>query len=191
MERNPRAISLRQSFLAIAVIAIIVSTLLLVFSSLSSRRQESIHQQYQSETDSYIAGNLPGLKELFMKVFPNEADTCLVQPPDINSCAALANDRRSQIDRLIGTNLRDFSSTMFVKLNSRQELLVMRLSGDVRPLSVVSPEQETSIRRLLEGKLSSIPWDYYSTELSTKEIYIPFRGENGRIFGVIVRGIIE
>ncbi|KKT74028.1 MAG: hypothetical protein UW86_C0001G0006 [Microgenomates group bacterium GW2011_GWA1_Microgenomates_45_10] len=191
MEENPKELSFKTSIFVIGFLIIIVVVLVGGLSFLNDRRQSLVKEQYQVETSTYTVNNRRGLTELFVNVFPDVEDQCYVSTPEFNSCAAKASERKAKIQTLIKDDLKDFSSTMFVKMVSRQELLVMRLSGDVRPINIYPPEKEALVKRLLRGEVPTIPWDFYSGELSTKEIFVPIKDAKGEILGAIVRRVYQ
>ena len=191
MEENPKELSFKTSIFVIGFLIIIVVVLVGGLSFLNDRRQSLVKEQYQVETSTYTVNNRRGLTELFVNVFPDVEDQCYGSTPEFNSCAAKASERKAKIQTLIKDDLKDFSSTMFVKMVSRQELLVMRLSGDVRPINIYPPEKEALVKRLLRGEVPTIPWDFYSGELSTKEIFVPIKDAKGEILGAIVRRVYQ
>lgn len=146
-----------------------------------------VTKPYVQETDRYIETNRDGLTKLFTEVFPNEPCVTYNYEPSVQC----KKPTQEEIMKRISPNLKDFSSTMFLKRGGSTNLLIMRISGDTENASVYPPEKEQQIIKLLEGHTTEVPWDDYFYQFNGKEIVVPVKDSSGKIIGALVRGIIE
>ena len=96
-----------------------------------------------------------------------------------------------KIDFLISADLKDFSSTFFVKETALGKIEYLRLSKERGDLSIFPPENQTKILELLHGQIQVLPWDKYTYFLNSKEVLIPVKNRQGQIMGALVRGVVE
>lgn len=185
METNSTKLSLRQPLMFLSVFVLIVIILIGLLSIADQRHKQDVYKRYADETNLYINNNKSALIQLFTEVFPN-TDKCNTSFQE-NTCSRADAE---QIARLLPSTLKDWSSTFFIKKTAANQLLYMRLSGEVYQFSS-SPEQRTDIEQLLAGTKDMIPWDQYGYILNTKQIIIPVKDTNNNIIGAIVRGVIE
>lgn len=150
----------------------------------SDQRKQAVYDRYAQETDIYIENNRPGLIELFTRIFPDSRCSNYSEQ-NIKLCPT-----QDEVARTVPDTLKDWSSTEFIK-KSGQSILVMRLSGETSTFYGYSDNREQQLAKLLNGELSSIPWDDYTGSFSHKEVIIPVKDTSGRILGAIVRGVIE
>ena len=183
MRNDPKKLNIGRSLFPFAVFIIILIGLLSLFSHLSKQRRENVARPYIQETNTYIAKNQKGLETIFTELFP----TAPCYDGD-NTCTKL---NQEQITSSISGDLKDFSSTMFLKRGTDQPFMILRLSGYSESLSVYPPEKEQEVIQLLEGHTSEIPWDDYFYQLNGKEIIVPVKDSSGKVIGAIVRGVIE
>ncbi len=67
----------------------------------------------------------------------------------------------------------------------------MGLSGTIQEFYVYHEDKKALVTKLLNGQVSSIPWDNYSSHIRAKEVIIPVKDASGKILGAVVRGVIE
>jgi len=180
MEQNPKNLDLKSPFIITLAIFVSLFIFLGIFAKIDQARKNQVLSQYQEETLMYIAKNREGLETIFTSIFPQES----CRPWTDDQCA---KPEQEDIMKLISNDLLDFSSVMFLKKISSGELIYLRLSGEYGDAGL-SPEDETKILQLLNGNISSVPWDDYFFELRGKEVVVPVSGTQGQILGAIVRG---
>ena len=82
---------------------------------------------------------------------------------------------------------------LFIK-QEKFTILFLRLSGEVYDKNHINNwknNREEKIQSLLDGKVSYIPWDNYTSDLQGKEVIVSVASDSGEIIGAIVRGVIE
>ena len=157
---------------------------LFALSTIDKHRKQAVTLVYASELATYTDQNRANLTTLFTEIFPNE----LCYPSQTNICPKPQTER---IASLLPNNLKDFSSTFFVKKGVGGRILLMYLSGEVAEFHIYDPAQKTKVEQLLDGNLDFLPWDEYFSSFPKKEVIVPFRDQNGRVAGAIIRGVIE
>ncbi|HLL60437.1 MAG TPA: hypothetical protein VK338_01860, partial [Candidatus Nitrosocosmicus sp.] len=130
-------------------------------------RKEKVYNMYSQETQVYMRKNQDELEKIF------------------------TNKNKDSILKLLSSDLKDFSSTAFLKKTTNGRPLLIRLSGEVQEIYIYPHQKETMILKLLNGQQDKIPWDEYIYELQGKEVIIPFKDKNGKVLGAIVRAVIE
>ena len=85
-----------------------------------------------------------------------------------------------------------YVNTFFLfKSGFSDKINIARLSGDSKELYIYPTEKEISVKQLLNGEISQIPWEDYTYELPNKEVIIPVKDNSDKVIGAIIRGVIE
>ncbi len=172
---------------ALVLIVAVIGSLVLLFSSLNYQRGEKIYQAYEAETQGYIQRNRAGLNELFNVIFPYK------EPTLRSSVYFEPNPKYSTTDyiaKLLTQDLKDYSSTAFLKANGGVIYLI-DLAGNITTVSSYPAEKNKDLLSLLTGTVDKIPWDDYLWQFRGKEIIIPVKDDSGQVIGAIARGVIE
>lgn len=172
-------------FIIIVIFIGLIAMLSVFFSNMSRKRQSDVTDLYVKETENYIAKNKKGLISLFNDIFTEEKECKKDGVTEI-----CTNPKVNKIPELLSSDLKDFSSTIFIK-KSQLKLLIMRLSGDISEGSSIIPAKEDDIEKLLRGEKDFLPWDDYTYDLQGKEIVVAVKDESGKTIGAILRGVIE
>jgi hypothetical protein len=181
MTNTPEKLEIKRPLLYLLLFSLVIGVIFLGLTKLSDQRREDVYQKYASETESYIHRNRDGMKRIFTEIFPDKM-LC-----DNYNCVAVDTD---YIPKLISQDLKDWSSTLFLK-ESGGEILALRLSGDYWNIYIHPQEKKDLVLKLLRGEVAQVPWDDYTYEFSQKEIIIPVKDESGKVMGAIMRGVIE
>lgn len=166
----------------LAYIFVIVTTVVLgvvVFDTLSRRRAASVYNSYYKETEAYVQKNSSGLRRVFVEM---SGTKCQFEP-----CQNLNNE---EIMGLVSKKLTDFSSIGFVAVNARGQMMFMNLAGEKYILRNADWGIK-SMRELINGERSELPWQDYTYHIEGKEIVVPVKGSVGNIVGLLIRGNIE
>lgn len=168
---------------------------ILVYSGfyLSQKRKQDVYNAYAKETQSWIQKNQAGLNRIFTELFHSTPCTAYDTPNTQASSSgyrAFECPEQEEIAKAVSRDLKDWSSTEFIKLDV-DKVLVMGLSGATHEFYVYPEDKKALVTKLLTGQVSSIPWENYSSSMRTKEIIIPVKDSSGKILGAIVRGVIE
>lgn len=155
------------------LLVIILVGVLLVLNSLAEKRKREMTKKYYDEALTYIAQNQEGLETIFKDGFSTRS-------------ASL------KIDSLISPNLKDYSSTFFIKETTPNRVEYLMLSKDTGNFDQYQIFQsDNKIIDLLNGKYEFLPWDEYTYLLNTKEVVIAVKDRSGKTIGALVRGVIE
>ncbi len=149
------------------------------FDAINRKRAASVYKTYSEESNAYIDKNRAGLEQIFADM---QSTSCAFSP-----CGSI---KQEDIMNLISDDLKDFSSTGFVAINKSNELMFMRLSGE-RDLFYTGDWGASKLKELIKGTRSELPWEEYTYFFEGKEIVVPFRDSQGKITGLLVRGVIE
>lgn len=185
MRNENHNLKFSQPLIVLAVFALVIAVLFLIFSSLSQARKDSIYQTYASETEQYINQNQAKLNILFNDMFPKTE--CIINRQQNVPCT-LPN--QEAIAHLLPSTLTDWSSTAFLKADG-EKIFMMRLSGDTKELYLYPEQKRLQLQKLLRGETTKIDWDDYTYELTGKEVVIAVRDDNGKVIGAIMRSVIE
>lgn len=179
-------ISFRSLVVPIITFLLGMLVLVLVFSTISKQRKQKVYQIYAAETKQYIEKNRQGLVKIFTEVFPKK-DACYYNKE--TPCSNVNGD----LMKYISSDIKDFSSMMFIRKDNSGAIQYLRLSGELSYLSYFDGhyENEQMVRDLLNGTVDSIPWDDYTYSFPQKELVMPVKDDKGKVVGAIVRGILE
>ncbi|MBI2315100.1 hypothetical protein HYU93_03550 [Candidatus Daviesbacteria bacterium] len=185
MRNENHDLKFSQPLIVLAIFVLIIAVLIMIFSSISQARKDSIYQTYAVETAQYINQNQPQLATLFNDMFPKTE--CIINRQQNIPCAF---PNQEAIARLLPSSLKDWSSTAFIK-EGGERILMMRLSGDTKELYVYPEQKRLQLQKLLRGETTKIGWDDYTYELMGKEVVIAVKDSNGKVIGAIMRSVIE
>jgi hypothetical protein len=101
-------------------------------------------------------------------------------------CGSVDQD---EIMHTISSDLKDFSSTAFIAINKSGEVMLMRLSGE-KDLLYSSDPPTMKIKELLNGSKTELPWDDYTYFYEGKEVLVPFKNNDGKIMGLLLRAVV-
>lgn len=187
MIKTPDITADRISFrsLVVPIITFVLSmfVLVLVFSTISNQRKQKVYQTYAEETKQYIEKNRRGLVKIFTEVFPKK-DACYYNKE--TPCSDVNGD----LMKYISSDIKDFSSMMFIRKDNSGVIQYLRLSGELSYFDG-HYENEQMVRDLLNGTVESIPWDDYTYSFPQKELVMPVKDDKGKVVGAIVRAILE
>ena len=185
MNKTTHTINLTKGFLCIIVIAIIITISSLLLTNISQVRKDSITQTYLSETTDYITQNQTGLVEIFNEVFiytcQEKYATCQTKDP-------------GRIFDLISSDLKDFSSTHFLKLSPSGKIQSMSLHGEMSGYGYhYNSKKAEEIKSLIRGETDHLPWDQYQNhwQNKNKQIIVAIKDQEGKTLGALVRTVIE
>lgn len=184
---NPNNLEIKRPAIFFILLLVIIFVFIIVASLADKSRKEKVWQSYGKEAEVYIKANKNGLLTIFTDIFPANCTNNL----RASLCDGEAGLRGVKIAGLINNNLKDFSSTMFLKKWAGAKSLIMRLSGEVIEPYMYDNSKQKLVDDLLEGKIDKAPWDEYFYELRTKEILIPVKDGQNKTIGILVRGVIE
>lgn len=176
-------ISFRSLVVPIITFLLGMFVLVLVFSTISNQRKQKVYQTYAAETKQYIEKNRQGLVKIFTEVFPKK-DACYYNKQ--TPCPYINGD----LTKYISSDIKDFSSMMFIRKDSTGAIQHLRLSGELAYF-YGKYETEQRVLDLLNGTVESIPWDDYTYSFPQKELVMPVKDDKGKVVGAIVRGILE
>lgn len=179
---NRKKISFFIPLFALLIFVLIIGGAFIVLTNVSNQRKEKVYKVFEKETNTYIQSNKQGLTYLFNNVFKDNG--CIVN-------YAQSRADQSQIAQTVSKDLKDFSSTIFIKMGNCSTILSMRLSGEIERFSLNTPSQEKIVLELLQGRREEVPWDDYTYHLANKEVIIPVKDAQGKVIGALVRGVIE
>lgn len=183
MKNDRKKLPIFRTFLSLFALIAIITLAVYALNRLNDIRNNRIYEKYATETEKYIEMNKNGLEELF------EKDWCPNQLSKDASCKPLTP---SEVSMLVPHDLKDWSSTMFVKRFSHGASFVyLRLSGQSGDKDFGNPDKEQLILKLFNGEARDIPWDDYIYQLQGKEVVIPVRDNKGVVIGAVIRGVIE
>lgn len=175
--RNPLVITL--------VIVVFGAVVMGTLSIIDQKRKAEVTNTYVAEAESWIAKNQAGLVTIFTEIFPDE----MCYRYDANTTCPKPETER--IASLINNDLKNFSSTFFVKKGKTNQVLLMYLSGEVAEAHGYPPENQLKLEKLLDGQGEYLPWDEYIQYFSRKEVVVAVRDGKGKLLGAVVRGVIE
>lgn len=182
MENDYKKLPILKPFLAFVILIVILTVLLFIASSFSNQRKQEVYNAYAKETHEYIAKNKQGLNVLFNEIFlPCPA------PTFYSSCTS---PKSNEIPGVVSSDLRDWSSTIFIKFMNEQ-IYYMRLSGDISTYYSSYDSQQAALEKLLRGEVDEVAWDEYTYELPNKEVVIAVKDDSGKVIGAMMRGVIE
>ncbi len=192
MKNNSKDLDLIKPLVTILIIIVSISILGFFFNSLSQKRQEAVLSEYTAETDQYIEKNRAGLTQLFMSYDQKKLDeTCTSSAQGYPNGCVNPLSMRKIIDGSISHDLKDWSSTAFLIKVSPDKLKTLTLGGDVMDAYFSDDKKKQQVTKLLNGEISSVPWDDYYYSFSGKEVIVPVKDEAGKIMGAIIRGVVE
>ena len=183
---NRKKLNIITPLLILIIISLIIGIVSLFLSSANKKRAERIRDEYTQEARAYISKNQSGLKVLFTEVFP---ETECVVP---QACTDTTQDI---VMNLISDDLKDFSSTSFLRINTEGEVVHMYLNGFtwvVIRSDDTSYNSDEKLVQLLRGEVDEIPWDdYIPYRFTNKQVIVPVKDSDGRTLGAIMRAVIE
>lgn len=170
------------------VVILIIAGLMMLMQFINDSRNRSIVNQYTEETNRYIQKNQAGLETLFSSTFAKaEACNTIEVDPQEHECREAVE---KEIYSLITTDLTNFSSTFFIRLNG-PNIQTLNLSGYTTITVNYSEERyPQDIRKLLRGDVKQISYDKYYFGYGHSQVIVPVI-INNKIIGGIARGVIE
>lgn len=179
-ENDPKKLPILKPLIGFMIFIAFLVVCYFVLSAFSNQRKSAVYKTYADETNSYIAKNSDGLATIFNQIFLKCND------PSTTCTSALS----AQIPRVLKTDLKDWSSTIFLKQMDNQ-IYQMSLSGEISEFYSYPEDKRILIQKLLNGEVSQIPWDEYTYTFPNKEVVIPVKDNSGHVIGAIMRGVIE
>lgn len=187
MENSISEIQFAKPILYLTLFAFIVGIIVLLLSSYDKKQKKQLVQLYNFETQNYISSNYKALNTLFNQIFPNTE----CRAADWKTCEEEAVQRRKQMENLkLSADLKDYSSTVFIKRGGDGRLLKMTLSSDISELYIYNDVANRNLNKLFNGEINDIPMDDYVIDLSGNEVVVPVL-ENDKIIGIIARRVIK
>lgn len=187
MENSISEIQFAKPILYLTLFAFIVGIIVLLLSSYDKKQKKQLVQLYNFETQNYISSNYKALNTLFNQIFPNSE----CRAADWKTCEEEAVQRRKQMENLkLSADLKDYSSTVFIKKGGDGRLLKMTLSSDISELYIYNDVANRNLNKLFNGEINDISMDDYVIDLSGNEIVVPVL-ENDKIIGIIARRVIK
>lgn len=187
MENSISEIQFAKPILYLTLFAFIVGIIVLLLSSYDKKQKKQLVQLYNFETQNYISSNYKALNTLFNQIFPNTE----CRAADWKTCEEEAVQRRKQMENLkLSADLKDYSSTVFIKKGGDGRLLKMTLSSDISELYIYNDVANRNLNKLFNGEINDIPMDDYVIDLSGNEVVVPVL-ENDKIIGIIARRVIK
>jgi hypothetical protein len=162
----------------IFILAVFVFFATVFFDGLNKHRAEKLHKEYTDESLQYMEKNRAGLTQIFAEM---QSTNCAFSP-----CGSVDQD---EIMHTISSDLKDFSSTAFIAINKSGEVMLMRLSGE-KDLLYSSDPPTMKIKELLNGSKTELPWDDYIYFYEGKEVLVPFKNNDGKIMGLLLRAVV-
>ncbi|GEM_PF-6863850 len=181
MNEDRRKLNLLTPLIALGVITLVIVVLMTVLTNVDKKRKQDVHDQYTAETQNWMKKNKKTLSNIFTEAIPNSCET----QPNYYNCA-----NGEDVTKKLSSDIKDFSSIMFMKHTSKGEIITMRLSGQTNLINY-NDDKINDLHQLLLGGKGSLPWDDYFYELQGKEVVVPVKDDKGKIIGAIIRGVIE
>ncbi len=181
MNEDRRKLNLLTPLIALGVITLIIVVLMTILTNVDKKRKQDVNDTYTAETQNWMKKNKKELLGVFNEAIP---DTCRTSE-DYYNCT-----NGEDITKKLSSDIKDFSSIMFMKHTKNGEIITMRLSGQTN-LITYNDNKINDLHQLLWGGKSSLPWDDYFYELQGKEVIVPVKDDKGKIIGAIIRGVIE
>lgn len=185
-------INLLQPIIFLVVLALVVFGVVTVLTKLSEARKLGILNTYTSETNSYIGSNQSGLEAIYNDVFTLES--CVDYRPgnDKYNSPHCTSYRSKQITELLNQDIKNFSSTAFIKLMPDGQLWHMKLSGEIRYIHERG-DNYWKLLELLKGSQETLEIGVYTHtfDYNAQEVVVPVKNGEGKIIGAITRRVIE
>lgn len=171
----------------LGVFVLLVAALAFVMNRLNLERQERVYQTYASETNRYIDDNRGELIEILASASASYKG-CV--DFDYYSNCFPTNAYLEKINAKLSHDLVDWPSTAFLfKVPGRMEIFALRVSGGVDMVN--STNEQSEVRKLMDGEIDKIPWSDVSYLFQDKEVVVPIKDSSGKTVGAVMRGVIE
>lgn len=180
MTDNRKNLDILGNLKYLALFAFVLVGVLLILAKVDEKRKWEVTEYYVNEANDYISKNQKGLEKIFNEGFANTV-------VDQYSKKSIL----PEVNQLISSDLKDFSSTFFIKEVTPGQIEYLRLSKEVGTFSIFPSDKQNEVLELLRGNISVLPWGEYTYLLNSKEVIIPVKNTQGQIVGALVRGVIE
>lgn len=179
-ETTPRnkQLNFKGVFSILFLLAVGIFFVTMLFDGLNQYRATKLHEEYTREARIYMEKNRAGLTQIFADI---QNTQCAFSP-----CGSVD---QKEIMNSISDDLKDFSSTAFIARNKSNELMLMRLSGE-RELLYASDPTTIQLKELLNGTKTELPWADYTWMYEGKEVVVPFKNNDGKIMGLLLRAVV-